>query len=169
MNSTGHVTWIYRALVETFCEVNMRYFPFDEQICYIAYGTFDSDSSLVDLESLQNHTSDQLYVENELILITDNRIFYNQESLQVLDQTFTYSRIVIELTMKRVPYFYVLNIIVPCVVLSLISLFAFCLPRESGERVTFFTDHSFAVLYIYSKWNRYGLHTQRRPPPASAK
>jgi hypothetical protein len=43
----------------------------------------------------------------------------------------------LELMIKRIPTFYVLYLICPCVVLSLLVFFSFVIPPENGERLGF--------------------------------
>ncbi len=38
--------------------------------------------------------------------------------------------------MRRKPLYYVMNIMLPCLMLSLLDLLVFCLPPESGEKVS---------------------------------
>ncbi len=40
------------------------------------------------------------------------------------------------LVMRRKPLYYVMNIMLPCLMLSLLDLLVFCLPPESGEKVS---------------------------------
>jgi hypothetical protein len=47
-------------------------------------------------------------------------------------ETFTF-----ELFLSRNPVYYIISILLPCMLISLVATFAFCLPVESGERVSF--------------------------------
>ncbi len=38
INSTGHSTWFASTSLKASCKINVRYFPFDEQICYLILG-----------------------------------------------------------------------------------------------------------------------------------
>ena len=44
------VLWGHATLVESSCDVDMTHFPFDEQTCYIQYGTLNSDIRVVDMD-----------------------------------------------------------------------------------------------------------------------
>jgi len=57
-----------------------------------------------------------------------------------------YPDITIHITIRRRTLYYVLNIILPCVSLNLLSLLAFCLPPDAGEKVTL----GITVLLSYS-------------------
>jgi len=46
-----------------------------------------------------------------------------------------YPDVVVSLHISRRVFYYVFNIIVPCVWLNLLSLLAFCLPPDAGEKV----------------------------------
>jgi len=46
-----------------------------------------------------------------------------------------YPDVTVSLHISRRVFYYVLNIIVPCVWLNLLSLLAFCMPPDAGEKV----------------------------------
>ena len=46
-----------------------------------------------------------------------------------------YSDLTITIHMERRPQFYFMNIIIPCVIIYCLTLFGFCLPADSGEKV----------------------------------
>ena len=48
----------------------------------------------------------------------------------------TYSYIIYAIKLRRKTLFYTVNLIVPCVMLSLLSIFVFYLPSDAGEKVT---------------------------------
>lgn len=55
----GTVTWKPPAIYKSFCEIDVEYFPFDEQTCYMKFGSWTSDGNTVRLQlSLHPHTPD---------------------------------------------------------------------------------------------------------------
>ena len=49
-----------------------------------------------------------------------------------------YSDLFITIHMERRPQYYFMNIIIPCVIIYCLTLFGFCLPSDSGEKVSEF-------------------------------
>lgn len=45
----GTVTWKPPAIYKSFCEIDVEYFPFDEQTCYMKFGSWTSDGNTVRL------------------------------------------------------------------------------------------------------------------------
>lgn len=43
----GTVTWKPPAIYKSFCEINVEYFPFDEQTCSMKFGSWTSDGNTV--------------------------------------------------------------------------------------------------------------------------
>lgn len=43
----GTVTWKPPAIYKSFCEIDVEYFPFDEQTCYMKFGSWTSDGNTV--------------------------------------------------------------------------------------------------------------------------
>ena len=50
------------------------------------------------------------------------------------------------LTLSRESAFYVFNIIIPCVLLAILTLMVFCLPHDSGEKISFGTANLLALI-----------------------
>ena len=51
-------------------------------------------------------------------------------------QDIRYSKVIFTLIMQRRYTFYVMNIVVPCVLLSVLILMVFCVPPEAGEKIS---------------------------------
>ena len=128
--SDGSVYWAQTAMFNTFCDVNPQYFPFDSQTCFIKVSGWTTDASYVNytaysifLEDLQQNTEWEL-VSSEVKNIHMNRAHYILSNVEFY------------FTFKRRSDFYVLTVIIPFTVVSVLGLLTFPLPPESGEKVS---------------------------------
>jgi hypothetical protein len=71
-----------------------------------------------------------------------------------------YPDITFNITIRRRPLFYTVNLIIPCVVISYLTVFVFYLPSESGEKVTL-------CIYILVSLNVFFLLLSDIIPPTS--
>lgn len=49
---TGEVFWEPPAIYKSSCEMNVEYFPYDEQICFMKFGSWTYNGAQVDLKHL---------------------------------------------------------------------------------------------------------------------
>ncbi|KAG8222486.1 hypothetical protein J437_LFUL000848 [Ladona fulva] len=94
LHFSGKVLWTPPAIFKSSCEIDVRYFPFDQQTCFMKFGSWTYDG-------------DQIFHQD---------IFFN-------------------ITLRRKTLFYTVNLIVPCVGISYLSVLVFYLPADSGEKV----------------------------------
>lgn len=50
IHSTGNVHWGPPATLYTHCEVNLKYYPYDEHECYYKFGSWAHDNSHIDVD-----------------------------------------------------------------------------------------------------------------------
>lgn len=110
----------------------MTYFPFDDQICYLKFGSWTYSGNQVDIvnKSLVDMSN---YIESgewELISITSSKIV----NYYPIDPTEPYPLIVFSIHMRRRILYFLFNIIIPCIWLSVICLVGFWLPPDSGKK-----------------------------------
>nr|API81621.1 nicotinic acetylcholine receptor alpha 8 [Cancer borealis] len=139
---TGEVVWRPPAIYKSSCEIDVEWFPFDEQSCNMKFGSWTYDGFQVDLK----HTK-QKRGSNIVEMGIDLREFYasvewdilevparrNQEYIPDLPEP--YPDITFNLTMRRKTLFYTVNLIIPCVGISFLTVLVFYLPSDSGEKV----------------------------------
>ena len=130
---SGYVRFMFQDLWRTICKVRSTYFPFDQQHCTIIIrsGAHDSQSiKFIQRRPIQGHS----FIRGEWELvhsytdITDERV---SDFGQV-----DYSLVRFTLILKRNHLYYLIKIILPFTLVSLVTLFTFLLPPQTGEKLT---------------------------------
>ncbi|XP_071449691.1 acetylcholine receptor subunit beta-like 2 isoform X1 [Hetaerina americana] len=140
---TGEVMWKPPAIYKSSCEINVEYFPFDEQSCIMKFGSWTYNGFQVDLKHMQQVAGSNLVsvgidlsefylsVEWDILEVPARR---NEEYYPCCQEP--YSDITFNLTMRRKTLFYTVNLIIPCVGITFLTVLVFYLPSDSGEKVT---------------------------------
>ena len=143
--SDGLVSLSFPTSFSVPCRIDARLFPFDTQRCNATFEPWRHSIEEVKLTlsigeakfTLQNPDewrarSISNFVDNGVWDLTD----INFQEVANLYPSGEYSAIAVVLVISRRPLFYVLTVIIPCTLLSMITLMVFILPSESGEKVS---------------------------------
>ena len=100
----GKVTWLSSAIFKSSCEINVEYFPFDEQSCTMKFASWTYDGDQVNLINSANMTDLSNYVANgewDLVVasVKRNVVFYSCCEEPYPDVTYIF-------TLRRRPLFY---------------------------------------------------------------
>ena len=130
----GDVFWPVPTKLQSTCKVDVTYFPFDEQYCRLKFGSWTYDGYQVDMVNRTTEVDLSNYVENgewELVEISVQRnvVFYACCPEPFPDVTFV-------IHIRRRTLYYMYNVIFPCIMMSALTLLVFCLPPDSGEKIT---------------------------------
>ncbi|XP_008325889.1 acetylcholine receptor subunit beta [Cynoglossus semilaevis] len=134
--SNGKVTWTPPAQYCSSCGVQVAYFPFDWQNCSMKFRSYTYDSTEIDLQ----HALDSRGKEIREIIIDESYseggewIIKHKASRKVVSED-NYEDMVFFLVIERKPLYYVLNIILPCILITIIAIFNFYLPPDAGEKM----------------------------------
>ncbi|XP_013406862.1 acetylcholine receptor subunit alpha-like 1 [Lingula anatina] len=143
---TGRVEWEPPAIYKSACPINVEFFPFDEQTCTMKFGSWTYDGLQVDLKhicELDGHREEfstgygidlkdySRSVEWDLLDVPAKRKakYYNSKPEPHPFITFN-------VTLRRKTLFYTVNLIIPCVAISFLTVLTFYLPSDSGEKIT---------------------------------
>ena len=132
----GQVTWIPGLKFETTCDVNLVHFPFDRQECFINITNWSFGEDLVNFTTRSTIVQLNFYqMSSEWILMNTSAHWLAVTSA---DSNVNSRAPVVSfwLSLKRRSGFYVVNLLVPCILLTLASLMVFWLPCDSGEKVS---------------------------------
>ncbi|XP_031631661.1 acetylcholine receptor subunit alpha-like isoform X1 [Contarinia nasturtii] len=141
--SSGLVSWQPPAVYKSSCEIDVEYFPYDVQTCVLKLGSWTFDGFKVDLRHMDEQVGSNIVdfgvdlsefymsVEWDILEVpaVRNEKFYTCCDEPYLDITFN-------ITMRRKTLFYTVNIIIPCMGISFLTVLTFYLPSDSGEKVT---------------------------------
>ncbi|GAB6031196.1 hypothetical protein CHUAL_009016 [Chamberlinius hualienensis] len=143
LHSDGKVTWKPPAIYKSSCEMNVQYFPFDVQNCSMKFGSWTYDGYMVDLKHLDeivnsknidigiDLTKFSMSVEWDVMSVPAIR---NEKFYSCCDTP--YPDITFNIVLRRKSLFYTVNLIIPCVGISFLSVLVFYLPSDSGEKVS---------------------------------
>lgn len=132
---SGEVHWIPPAIYKSSCSIDVEYFPFDQQICEMKFGSwtfrgkallyaFQYGMDKLDLtDYLKSGTWD--IIDCPGIIIYDPDEYGDDKGM-----------IVFKFVLRRKTLFYTVNLIIPCVLISFVSVCVFALPADAGEKIT---------------------------------
>ncbi|XP_067365408.1 CHRNA7-FAM7A fusion protein-like isoform X2 [Channa argus] len=132
VNSSGFCEYLPPGIFISTCDVDVRWFPFDIQRCELKFGSWTFDGWLLDIQMKDADVSG--YMPNgewDLLEVPGgrNEVFYDCCAEPYPDVTFV-------VTLRRRTLFYALNLLIPCVLLSSMTLLVFLLPANSGEKIS---------------------------------
>lgn len=132
--SNGNLLFSQPTTIYAPCEVNVGFYPFDDQICKLTFGTWSQDISDVrmllnkggiDLSSYQNHN------EWEIVSVKPSI-----QTVQLKSQSKNaHSTVVYTIHLRRHALFYMINYILPSIIIAILSLLLFLIPPEVGKRM----------------------------------
>lgn len=128
--NSGIVSWIPPALVESTCDADVTYYPFDSQSCVLRFympGFYQKDLNFT--PGLPTVDLGQ-YDQNNLWEITST-------SVSTIINSYNFQELRIGLEMSRRSRYYIAGLILPICLMSFLQIMVFILPEESGERIGF--------------------------------
>ncbi|XP_077869150.1 acetylcholine receptor subunit alpha-like [Saccoglossus kowalevskii] len=130
------------------CAIDVQYFPFDIQECHMSFGPWEFTAVELRLTPVEDFVVIENYVKNVEWELANSSVLEIYEQNECCPED-AYSVVLYTLVLRRRPLFYVLNILVPCLVMSMLTLVVFYLPSDCGEKMTL----SISVLLALSVFN----------------
>ncbi|XP_061608993.1 neuronal acetylcholine receptor subunit alpha-2 isoform X2 [Phyllopteryx taeniolatus] len=131
---TGAVRWVPPAIYKSSCSIDVTFFPFDQQNCKMKFGSWTYDKAKIDLERLETSVDLNNYWESGEWAIVNAVGTYNTKKYDCCREI--YPDITYFFIIRRLPLFYTINLIVPCLLISCLTVLVFYLPSDCGEKIT---------------------------------
>ncbi|KAK0047763.1 neuronal acetylcholine receptor subunit alpha-7-like isoform X1 [Biomphalaria pfeifferi] len=134
ISHTGECLWVPPGMFKSTCAIDITWFPFDDQRCDLKFGSWTYTGQLLNLTQDKNGGDTSTFIRNgEWILIgvpvQRNVKRYDCCPEFYIDLTFT-------IHIRRRTLYYGFNIIIPCVLISTLTLLLFILPPDAGEKIS---------------------------------
>ncbi|XP_033098660.1 neuronal acetylcholine receptor subunit beta-3-like [Anneissia japonica] len=141
----GSVSLATSAFYTAFCKMDVKYFPFDLEICTFKHGSWRYMIDQIDLNVTEREESHQNYFkENGVWDLEYVDIEKTNECYGWWPNPFAHVNMKIALSRRY--EFYVGNILAPSVLLSFLQAFVFLLPPECGEKISFSITNLLAIV-----------------------
>uniref|UniRef100_A0A7E4W742 Neur_chan_LBD domain-containing protein n=1 Tax=Panagrellus redivivus TaxID=6233 RepID=A0A7E4W742_PANRE len=125
---TGEMLWVPPAIYKSSCTIDVEYFPFDEQVCAMIFGSWTFNQDEVTIKYLMGKR------QVELNDYSPSGIWDVMEVPGELIQK--KSKIAYQIKIRRKTLFYTMILIIPTVLMAFLSMMVFYLPAEASEKIT---------------------------------
>lgn len=131
----GGVQWVPGGKFVTSCELDITLYPFDSQKCEMDFVDWTYDGRFVSLTNGTSSVSLGVYKKHGEwdILKTEAR---STKQFFDSDPGIPFPTVKFILHLRRKPKFYMINVVAPCLLMSILALLVFYLPPDSGEKVS---------------------------------
>ncbi|XP_078490357.1 neuronal acetylcholine receptor subunit non-alpha-3-like isoform X1 [Ciona intestinalis] len=158
----GLVAWQPPASLKSWCYIDVTYFPFDVQNCTMKFASWTYGNNTVQLVPMETKVDVTNLLHNGEWDIVDTHVEHTSSSdpslnmerntIETIEVMFGQNGISYCFVMKRLPLFYIVFLITPCLGISFLTALVFYLPSDSQEKITLCISvllaHTFYLLVI---------------------
>ncbi|KAM6198633.1 acetylcholine receptor subunit gamma [Sarcoramphus papa] len=136
----GSIYWLPPAIYRSACAIHVTYFPFDWQNCTMVFQsqTYSANEINLLLTVEEGQTVEWISIDPEAFTENGEWAIKHRPARKIINsEHFTpddiqYQQVVFYLIIQRKPLFYIINIIVPCVLISAMAVLVYFLPAKAG-------------------------------------
>ncbi|KAL3043014.1 acetylcholine receptor subunit epsilon [Trematomus bernacchii] len=141
LGASGTIFWLPPAIYRSTCSIEITYFPFDYQNCTLAFRSQTySANEVVLLLAFDDEGETMIeWVDIDPQAFTENGewAIVHRPARKMIYERYTpddleYQEILFNIVIQRKPLFYVINIILPCSLISSLVVLAYFLPAQAG-------------------------------------
>ena len=137
VSSDGDIVWQIYQIMHSVCQIDVSKFPFDTQQCKMKIGSWSQDVLDLDLKIYYEKTNGidtDLFEMNTVWELKSAHAHKNIVHYKCCPSP--YADITYSFEFRRKPLYYIMTIVFPSMLLSLLTSISFVFPADSGERVS---------------------------------
>ncbi|KAK0424145.1 hypothetical protein QR680_008513 [Steinernema hermaphroditum] len=164
--STGEVNWIPPGIFRASCKIDITWFPFDEQSCFLKFGSWTYNGFALDLQLDKEHGEEpsidlSTYIPSGEWLLTSAPAVREETYYKCCPEP--YPTVKFFLNLRRRTLFYTFNLIIPSLLVAIMTLLAFCLPaHDMSEKIGTQTTILLSVCFFLT------IVSEMTPPTSEA-
>ncbi|KAL3995942.1 kinesin family member 17 [Sarotherodon galilaeus] len=116
----GTITWVPPAIFKSSCPMDITYFPFDYQNCSMKFGSWTYDKAKIDLVLIGSKVNLKDFWESGEWEIIDAPGYKHDIKYNCCEEI--YPDITYSFYIRRLPLFYTINLIIPCLLISFLTV-----------------------------------------------
>ncbi|XP_071897072.1 acetylcholine receptor subunit alpha isoform X3 [Anas platyrhynchos] len=151
LEHTGKITWTPPAIFKSYCEIIVTHFPFDQQNCSMKLGTWTYDGTVVVINPESDRPDLSNFMESGEWVMKDYRGWKHWVYYACCPDT-PYLDITYHFLMQRLPLYFIVNVIIPCLLFSFLTGLVFYLPTDSVIVIN--THHRSPSTHTMPHWVR---------------
>lgn len=143
---SGTVLWVPPSQFETLCELDLTYWPYDQQRCSLMMGSWTYDGYKLDLWPMENPIDADLKIKSNEWQIVNTTTARNIRMYDCCAEP--YVNVEFNVTLARRPNVFRAVVTVPAITVALMTLSTFCLPIGSGQKILLCSVNTIAVVLL---------------------
>ncbi|XP_023674242.1 acetylcholine receptor subunit gamma [Paramormyrops kingsleyae] len=139
VSPSGCILWLPPTIYRSACSITVSYFPFDWQNCSMVFRsqTYSAEEIDLVLTSEEGQTIEWIVIDPEAFTENGEWVIKHRPAKKVIHEQYSrdeleYQQLVFFIIIQRKPLFYIINLIVPCVLISSLALLVYFLPAKAG-------------------------------------
>lgn len=133
VGNTGKIIWVPPSTFESFCELDLTYWPFDTQHCHLIFGSWTYDGTKIDIIPTDDEISSEFLIKNNEWQLKNSSVERHEKYYSCCEEP--YVSVQFNITVERRSAIYRAVVVVPAIVVILMTLATFSLPVASGQKI----------------------------------
>ena len=135
VNNVGYVFYLYSLDSVSQCRIEVSKYPYDYQLCSLVFGNVNANVEYITFDKYFSNFLLDYFRPNE-VWDLKNHSFEVVDYYDPLIQT-TQKQVHFHVRIERKSFYVVISMILPVIILSILNLFCFVVPIDSGEKMGF--------------------------------
>ncbi|KAK0410594.1 hypothetical protein QR680_005220 [Steinernema hermaphroditum] len=129
---TGLVTLFRSLITDITCTLNLKEFPFDQQVCHLTLASWTFDGSKIQLEPMNRTDNLDYYIKNSEWSLIDYAFKMYEKVYDCCP--YAYPDITYFFVIRRSPSYYIFSLVIPSAFITVVTIVGFFTPHSStGE------------------------------------